>query len=172
MEIRTNSVRIGAVVALLLAPLPALARPGVYFGGSWGAYSINESDLDENDNLLTGFVGAKFTDWFGVEGSWTDFNSVDNGSSRFDADGKGLAAVLSIPFGESSSAFAKAGKFWWDSNSTLGGVVGDRDGNDPFFGAGVNLGLNRNVALRLEANRYDVANADLDTATVGLQISF
>jgi OmpA-OmpF porin, OOP family len=169
MEIGKRSVRVAALAALLL-PLPALAQPGLYIGGSWGAFRINESDLRKNDDLLTGFVGAKFTNWFGIEASWTDFSNVDNGTSRFDADGKGLAAVVSGPFGQSSSVFAKAGQFWWDANSMLGGVVGDRDGNDLFFGAGVNLGLNRNAALRLEADRYDVSNVDLDTVTIGIQL--
>lgn len=171
MDIGKRSVRVAAF-AVCFAPMAAPADPGVYLGGSWGAFRINESDLRKNDDLLTGFVGAKFTDWFGIEGSWTDFSNVDNGTSRFDADGKGLAAVLSAPFGQSSSVFAKVGQFWWDANSTLGGVVGDRDGNDPFFGAGVNLGFNRNVALRLEADRYDVSNVDLDTVTIGIQLLF
>lgn len=135
MEIGKRSVRIAAIAACF-APMAALARPGVSIGGSRAAYRINESDLDEHDDLLTAFVGAKFTDWFGIEGTWTDFNHVDNGSSRLDADGKGLAAVLSAPIGLFSSVFAKAGQFCWDANSRLGGAVGDRDGNDPLFGAG------------------------------------
>jgi OmpA-OmpF porin, OOP family len=171
MEIGKRPVRIAALAAFLGA-VPALAQAGVYIGGSWGAYRINESELRKNDDLLTGFVGVKFTDWFGIEGSWTDFNRVDNGTSRFDADGKGLAAVISAPIGRFSSIFAKAGQFWWDANSRLGAAVGDRDGNDPFFGAGLNLGFNRNVALRLEADRYDVSNVDLDTGTIGLQLLF
>ncbi|MGE5240412.1 MAG: porin family protein [Bacteroidota bacterium] len=164
---------IGLSVVILPVPLAACAdQPGVYLGASWGGYRINESDFHDNDNLVKGFVGGQFTDWFGIEGQWTDFNRLDNGNSRFDADGKGLAAVFSLPLASASSFFVKGGQFWWDSNSALGGVVGDKDGNDPFWGAGFKLGFNKNLAMRLEYERYDVSKIKLDTATVGLQLNF
>jgi len=163
----------GLSAAILSVPLATYAdQPGVYLGASWGGYRINESDLHDNDNLVKGYVGGQFTDWFGIEGQWTDFNRLDNGNSRFDADGKGLAAVFSLPLASTSSFFLKGGQFWWDSNSALGGVVGDKDGNDPFWGAGFKLGFNRNLAMRLEYERYDVSKIKLDTATVGLQLNF
>ena len=164
---------IGLSAVILPVPLAAYAdQPGVYLGASWGGYRINESDLHDNDNLVKGFVGGQFTDWFGIEGQWTDFNRLDNGNSRFDADGKGLAAVLSLPLASASSFFVKGGQFWWDSNSALGGVAGNKDGNDPFWGAGFKLGFNKHLAMRLEYERYDVAKIKLDTATVGLQFNF
>lgn len=173
MEIGKQSVRVGVLAALLIVPTAVLAEPPeFYLGGSWGAYRVDEGNLDENDDLLRAFVGGRFTEWFGVEGSWTDFNRVDNGNSRFNADGWGLAAVVSVPVGKTSHAFAKAGQFWWDADSSIGGAVGGHDGNDPFFGAGLRLGFNDHVALRLEWERYDVANIDLDTASIGVQVSF
>ena len=164
--------------AVLLVPLATYAnepdsfRPGVYLGGSWGAYRIDESNLDDNDDLLKGFIGGQFTNWFGLEGQWTDFNRLDSGNSRFEADGGGLAAVFSLPIADTSSLFIKLGQFWWDSDSVLGGVVGDKDGNDPFGGVGVKLGFNRHVGLRVEYERFDISNIKLDTASVGVQINF
>lgn len=165
---------IGLPALLMLAPFAAAyaQRPGVYLGAAWGGYSINESALDDNDDLLKAYIGGQFTDWFSIEGSWVDFDRLDKAGDRFDADGKGLAAVLSFPLSDKSAIYAKAGEFWWESDSVLGGVVGDKDGNDPFFGAGLNLGFTRNLALRLEWERYDVAHTDLDTASVGLQFHF
>lgn len=165
---------IGLPALLMLAPLTAAYAQGsgVYLGGAWGGYSINESTLDDNDDLLKAYIGGQFTDWFGIEGSWVDFDRLDRGSNRFEADGKGLAAVLSLPYSDTSAIYAKAGEFWWESDSTLGGAVGGRDGNDPFYGAGLKLGFTKNLALRLEWERYDVADIDLDTASVGLQFLF
>lgn len=164
---------IGLTVVFLPLPLAAYAeQPGVYLGASGGGYRINESDVDDNDKLVKGYVGGQLNDWFGIEGQWTDFNRLDNGNSRFDADGKGLAAVFSLSTGSASSLFLKGGQFWWDSNSAMGGVVGDKDGNDPFWGAGFKIGFNKNVGMRLEYERYDVADIKLDTATVGLQVNF
>ena len=172
MRINKLFALIGSSTVFLLAPLATHADPGGYLGASWGGYRINESDFHDNDNLVKGYVGGQFTDWFGIEGQWTDFNRLDNGNSRFDADGKGLSAVLSLPLGSASSFFVKGGQFWWGSDSVLGGVVGDKDGNDPFWGAGFKLGFNKNLAMRLEYERYDVSKIKLDTATVGLQLNF
>lgn len=161
----------GLSAAILLGLMTSVAHaqaPGLYLGGSWGAYSVESSDLDENDNVLKTVVGGQFNDWFALEGGWTDFDRTDSGSNRFDADGKGLAAVFLVPIGVSSSLFVKAGQFWWDANSNLG----DSSGNDLFGGIGVKFGFGNNFAFRLEAERYDIASSDLDTFTAGLEFKF
>lgn len=174
MRIHKLGSLIGLSAALLVGPLTAAEaqRPGLYLGLSGGAYSINESNLDENDRVVKAIFGGQFTNWVGLEGSWTDFDRTNNGGDNFDADGKGLAAVFSLPVGAHSAAFLKAGQFWWDSKSMLGGVLGDKDGNDPFYGAGFRFGFNENVALRVEVERYDVSNVHLDTLTGGVEFKF
>ena len=52
------------------------------------------------------------------------------------------------------------------------GSVGDPDGDDPFGGVGVKLGFNRHVGLRVEYERFDISNIDLDTASAGVQFNF
>jgi len=165
---------IGLSAALLLGLSTAAQAkgPALYLGGAWGAYSIKQSNLDDNDNVLKAYVGIQFTDWFGIEGSWTDFNRLNNAGDRFDADGRGLAAVISLPLGSTSSVFAKGGQFWWDSDSFLGGVLGASKGNDPFWGAGLKLGFNEHVGLRLEVERYDVGEINLRTFTAGIEFKF
>ena len=165
-------IGLAASLALLPWTTARAERPGIYLGGAWGAYSIEESELDDNDDVVRAFAGLQFSDWFAVEGSWTDFNRLDSNNDRFEADGKGLAAVFSIPLGRTSSLFAKAGNFWWETDSSIGGVVASQDGDDPFFGAGLRVGFNEHISLRLEIERYDVSDIDLDTATIGLQFKF
>jgi len=175
MRISKLVLLFGLPVVLVLVPFAAAhaQHPGVYLGGAWGAYSINESEFDDHDDLLKAYLGGQFNNWFGIEGSWVDFNRLDNGAGdKFKVDGSGLAAVFSFPLSDKSAAYVKAGEFWWKSDSVLGGVVGDRDGNDEFYGAGLKLGFNRHLALRLELERYDVTHVDLDTATIGLQFQF
>lgn len=174
MRIKKLSSLIGLSAALVLGPLTAAhaQSPGIYLGASWGAYSIKKSNLDKNDHVLKAVVGGQFNNWFGLEGSWTDFNRMNNGGDRFKADGKGLAAVLSMPVGTTSSAFVKGGQFWWNSDSSLGGSLGASKGHDPFWGAGFKFGFNDHLALRLEAERYDVSATHLNTVTAGLEFKF
>lgn len=173
---RTKVISLVSVGALLLTPIvttQAAPAAGFYIGGSWGAYSVDESSLDDNDDMLKGFVGFQLNEMFGIEGQWTDFDRISNDNNdRFEGDGKGLAAVLSFPISDRSAVFAKLGNFWWDSESSIAGSSPDPDGSDPFFGAGVKFGFNRNVAVRAEWERYDVANVDIDAFTVGVQFTF
>jgi len=163
----------GALLLTPIATIQAAPATGLYVGGSWGAYKVSAGDLDDNDDLLKGFVGYQFSEMFGVEGQWTDFNRLGNDNNdHFEADGKGLSAVLSFPFTDKSAAFAKIGNFWWDSESSFSGSSRDPDGSDPFWGAGVKFGFTKNFALRVEWERYDVADIDLDTFSVGVQFTF
>ena len=165
---------IGLSAVLLLGPLTAAQaqKPGLFVGVGVGAYSIDESDLSDNDHVIKAFVGGQFTNWFGVEGSWTDFNRTNSGSDRFEADGAGLSVVFSLPMGSTSSIFIKGGQYWWKSDSLLGGTLGASDGNDPFYGVGVKLGFNDHVAVRIEVERYDVASIELYTLTGGIEFKF
>jgi hypothetical protein len=122
------NMRISRFVSLVGLPtVPALApftaahaqRPGLYLGAAWGAYSINESALDDNDDLLKAYIGGQFTNWFSIEGSWVDFDHLDRAGNRFEADGKGLAAVFSLPVSAHLRSMRKPGssdgsqtRFW------------------------------------------------------------
>jgi OOP family OmpA-OmpF porin len=175
MRINKLSFLIGLSAVLFLVPLTAAQAkgPGLYLGGAWGAYSVKKSDLDANDDVLKAWVGFQFNDWFGIEGSWTDFNRLNNDSGdRFDADGKGLAAVLSFPVGNRSSVFVKGGAFWWNSKMSFSGVDTNDKGSDPFWGAGFKFGFNPHLALRFEVERYDVSDTHLNAVTAGVEFKF
>lgn len=174
MRVSKVSSLIGLSAVLLIDSVTSAQaqRPGIYLGGAWGAYSIKESNLDDNDDVLKAYIGGQVLPWLAMEGSITDFNRLDNGGDRFEADGKGLAALFSIPLGTRATLFAKVGQFWWDTDSVLGGVLDASDGNDPFYGVGFKFGFNDHLALRLEGERYDVSNTRLKTFTAGLDFKF
>ena len=174
MQISKLSSLIGVSAVLFVGPLTAAQaqRPGLYFGGAWGAYSIKQSNLNDNDNVLKGYIGGQVLPWLAIEGSVTDFNRLNSGSERFEADGKGLAAVFSVPLGPSATFFGKAGQFWWASDSVLGGALKASKGNDPFYGIGFKFGFNDHLAFRLEAERYDVSSTRLKTYMAGLEFKF
>jgi OmpA-OmpF porin, OOP family len=181
MRINKLSSLIGLSAALLLCPLTAAAQrqgPGIYGGVSWGAYSIKQdgsagSELNKHEQVIKGVIGGMFNNWIGIEGSWIDFNKADNNADHFKADGKGLSLVLAAPIGTLSSAFVKAGRFWWDADSTLGVSTGSRDrGNDLFWGGGIKVGLNNYLALRVEYERYEVRAAHLNAVTGGVEFKF
>ena len=145
---------------------------GVYIGAGMGSYSINVNNLDKNDDVIKTLIGVQVNDMFGLEASMTDFDRINNGGDRFEADGHGLAAVLSFPVGESSALFVKGGQFWWDADASISNTSQSSNGNDPFWGAGFKFGFTEALALRLEAERYDVINAHVKTFTLGVDYRF
>lgn len=160
----------GITTVLLLSSVTAVQAesPGIYVGAALGSYNINDGNLDDNDRVLKTLVGLQLNSFFGIEAAWTDFNRVNNGGDQFESDGQGVAAVLSLPIG----FFAKAGQFWWDSDSVFSGTSQSSNGNDPFWGVGFKLDFTDNLALRLEAERYDVINTHINTYTAGLDFKF
>lgn len=145
---------------------------GVYIGAGMGSYSINVNNLDKNDDVIKTLIGVQVNEMFGIEGSMTDFDRVNNGGDRFEADGHGLSAVLSFPVGESSALFVKGGQFWWDADASISNASQSSNGNDPFWGAGFKFGFTDALALRLEAERYDVINSHVKTFTLGVDYRF
>lgn len=141
---------------------------GFYAGAGFGSYNIKDGNLDNNDRVLKALVGYQFLNFIGIEGSWTDFNRVSNGNDRFEADGVGVAAVVTFPFG----IFVKGGQFWWDSDAVLSNTQRSNDGIDPLWGVGYKLGFTEHLALRLEAERYDVNSIHLYTYTAGIDYKF
>jgi OmpA-OmpF porin, OOP family len=164
----------GVTGALMLAPLGSAqaARSGLYFGGSYGLYDIKEVTLDEQDTFWKAFLGAQFTDWFGLEVGYVDFNRATEQNSSFESDGLSAAAVLSLPLGPRSALYGKVGQFWWDAATTTSGVQTTSDSSDAFWGAGLKFGLSDAIGLRVEYERYDVFDIDLDAVSVGLQVTF
>jgi hypothetical protein len=162
-----------AALALAVTPRGAQARePGAYFGGSYGQYRIDESNLKKNDTLWKAFVGGRFGDWFGLEGAFVNFDRASNQSSSFETDGWSAAAVLSAPLGPNSALYAKGGEYRWSAKSDFAGVRRNDDGSDPFWGAGFRFGVTDVLGLRVEYERYKVVDLRLNTISVGLQADF
>lgn len=141
---------------------------GIYVGAGLGSYKINNDNLADNDRVIKTLVGFQLNSLFAIEGAWTDFNRVNNNGDRFEADGKGLAAVLSLPLG----IFVKGGQFWWSSDAVLSSTSQSTNGNDLFWGVGFKFGFSKHLALRLEAERYDVLDSHINTYTAGLDFKF
>lgn len=151
------------------------AAPEFYLGAGYGRWDVNDNNFDQNDNAWKAYAGFNFTDWLGIEASWVDFKRGSDNNSEFEADGWGGAAVLSLPVSDRFFITAKAGEFFWNAKATTGGPGGvaiDDDGSDPFYGAGVKFMLSDLLDLRLEYERFKIAETDLNMPSVSLQFSF
>jgi hypothetical protein len=169
----TNNFRpiLSIITALLLSGLVTSAQaqaPGFYVGVALGSYSINNRYLADNDRVTKRLVGYRFINYFSVEGAWTGYNRFNNGTDHFEADRKGLVAVLTLP----SGIFIKGGHYWWGSDTTVSDTSQSNKGNDSLAGVGYKYDFTNNLALRFELESFQVLDTKINTYTTGLDFSF
>lgn len=191
----------GVMLASSLAMVPGIAAaqggyssqqsgPAIYGGGGITYFRLNDDDfLAENEDgdkefkdNRTGWraqIGTQINPIFSIEGGYLDLGDLNDGDFRLSSDGGFAAALVHVPLG-TISPFAKIGNFWWDVDRDAPGAGGplddalstSRSGNDMFYGFGVRIGEGPGLQLRVEYDRMEVDNADVDMGSVNLQYLF
>jgi OmpA-OmpF porin, OOP family len=158
------------------------------FWGHVGA-SIGRSELragcpvgapcDRRDEAWRIFGGGRFNNTFGGEIAWVDFGDFTRGGGRTEARAIDLALIAGFPFMTNSSVFGKLGGAYTRtevSGTVPGFETGTRNRWGWRFGAGAQIGLTPNWALRLDIDRYRVrlpeGRDNIDTLMIGAQYSF
>jgi len=180
----------------LAAPAFAQAKRGdglrmPYQGNFWGYAGLNlgrsSYDLncggfscDQHGDTAKIYAGGRFNDWLGLEVGWVDMGRADFAGGHADAQGLNFSLLGGVPVGDNSSVFAKLGTTAGHTKLTgtaAGAPSGTENGWGLSYGIGGQIGLSRNWAVRVDADRYRFKFAgdnkrDVDTLTVGLQYSF
>ena len=160
---------------------------GFYVGGGVAGAKVDKlcSDIglttvtgcDDKDNSWKVSAGYQFHPNFAVEVGYVDLGkySVTGtvGAVPVVASAKIKAfeflALGIFPFTSQLSGYVKAGGYRWDSDvgglTGINPVGGTSNGTDLTAGVGVKYDLNRNVALRLEYQRY--FDNDINTLGIG-----
>lgn len=130
---------------------------------------------DDKDTAWKISAGYQFNKNFGVELGYVDLGEFTAAgtilgvpvTAKAEATGFEVLAVGTIPLAQQFSAYAKAGAFRWDvdTSATAAGVpvgVGDK-GTDFTFGIGLKYDFTRNASARLEFQRYNNVGEDATT---------
>lgn len=176
-----KTARLTFVILLtsVLFSTPAFAE--FYVGGALGQARIDEriDGLRIADNSMSwrAFAGYEFNDYIGIEGSYLDLGDISDTvlgvPVRAEADGWSLAAVGKIPFSERWALQAKAGMFFWDARSVVGGEVENDPGDqDPFFGVGIAYSFSEQVQLDLGVDYYKLDNIEPLVGSLALSFRF
>src|SRR5690606_9524232 len=168
------------ILALTLGGAPmAYAEVEPYIGVGWGEYKFEfdsdvfDSSFDDNQDVWRLFGGVEFNEALALEISAYKFDDSGSDGLRADLEGASLAAVFSAPLHDRFSLFATVGWFWWEADIDEASPVTpgapplreDFNGDDVFFGAGLNVGLTEALELRVEYDRFELdrdIHPDLD----------
>ena len=153
--------------------------------------SLSNQRVDDEDTSLKLQVGYWASDTIGLEFGYVDlgevqFDATSDGSGSFYAagpvdfdvavDGLALGANIRLPLDQTFALATRLGVFQWDLEATLsdstGGITLDDDGTDLYFGLGVLASINRDFALKLEFERYQVDDGDIDVFALGAEFTF
>lgn len=142
-------------------------------------FNKTSGDMDSEGWKL--FGGYQFNKYFGVEGGYVNLNDMTStlGTVRtnIDTDGWALAAVASYPVTKKLSVMGKLGGAYLlsDINTKNGAALTVRTGHDeldPNYGAGVSYAVYDNLNLRLEWERFDRDDFNIDMLTAGVAVKF
>lgn len=161
------------------------AEPGLYVGGAYGQSRVNDSDFDDDNQALKAFVGGKFNDYLGLELAANDYGNAEGNGYSSDLTGVTLALMVYLPLTDSFELFVKGGQLWWENDVKVLNTFDDTlDGEEIFYGAGMNFNFTETLSLRVELERYKVelsqseigvgvdGSSDVDVASVGLLLNF
>jgi len=193
----------GLVSAPVLAQrAPAMAQDaGFYLGGAVGQSRLKDAcegltiACDEKDTGWKVFAGYQFNRYLGIEGGYVDLGKASASGTitgvgvTGNAEVKGweLLGVGTLPIANNFSAYGKVGFFRWDLDVSATAVVpgfavstsASDDGTDMTFGVGLKYEFTRNVAARLEWQRYnDIGGSntggksDVDLFSLGVVFKF
>lgn len=170
---------------LLAFASQASAESGMYVGGAYGQSRVNDSDFDDDNEALKAFIGGKFNNYIGLELAGNDYGKAEDNGSSSDLTGITLALMLYLPLGDGFELFAKGGQLWWEDDVRILNTFDDTlDGEEVFYGLGMNINFTDALSLRIEMERYEVelsqseigvgvdGSSDVDVASVGLVFNF
>jgi opacity protein-like surface antigen len=136
---------------------PALA--GFYAGASYGNTTLKVEDpgfsFDADDPSYKVFGGFRFLKFLGVEASYLDLGSPNDGGVSIEATGWSAFGVGVLPLGP-VGLFAKVGAIASETEIT-GGI--DDSNTDPAYGVGAEFGISK-IAIRAEYEFFDIQDTD------------
>ena len=188
----------GLFGAIALIHVPAYAQDaGFYIGGAFGqsktkndaapftALGATVTKNDERNTMFRLFGGYDVNKHLGIEAAYVDLGafgvSGTIGGAPFtafgDITGLSVSGVGTLPLSEKFSVFGSVGVFFSKvkASASVAAVAGAaRDsGTDLTAGVGIKYALSKNIAARLEVNRYGLDdNGSAVTYSMGLQYKF
>lgn len=163
------------IVALGLAAIapPAFASPYVSLNFGEASYEIDCAaglSCDEKDKAHKFALGWQFNRHLAAEAAYTDLGQADLSGPGFGAylhaSAYELSAVGTFPLHGIFSALGRLGIAYGKSKFGRD-LSGEETSTALTFGAGLQLDFTKNVAVRLQWQRFDV-EGDVDTFMFGL----
>jgi hypothetical protein len=159
-----------ALGALALAASAFAAQAnaaGATIGGSIASSRVNGSNFEGDDVGWKAYAGG-YGKIFGIEGGYVDFGDVggvgDPGLTAWTP-----ALVVGVPVGV-VNIYGKIGEAFYTIEETF--LRPEIKDEEMFYGVGVRAGGETGLGARVEYERFDIGDADVDLVSAGLEFRF
>jgi OOP family OmpA-OmpF porin len=179
--------RVIPAALLAITAVPALAADDktaweIGAAAVFGNYSWDDNNVDDSSTGVKLYGGYRFNRWFGVEGAYQKFGDFEadflpnqpGGDNSLELDGFSLAGVLFVPVPvENIEPFLKAGFYDFDQQRVVDNAVADSNSPSGLMaGGGAHLIVTDKLRFRLEADWFDIDDADLWSLNLGVSYLF
>jgi OOP family OmpA-OmpF porin len=173
------------MLLFLVYPLTAFGAGGFYLGGSVGRSSMEtelsavgteDLTLDENNISYKAFGGIHLNNFLSAEGGYRSMGeaetevlgySLSSSTKGWDVTALGRAGLLGLVH-----VFAKAGMFFWTTESALDSQGDETTGSDFMWGVGATITLG-SLGVRLEWEKLEVGDLNnLSMISAGVTFGF
>ncbi|HZE60270.1 MAG TPA: porin family protein [Burkholderiales bacterium] len=176
----------GAIAGAISLAAPALAQDStastiashIYVGanagqGHWRSICANSASCDDTASTLGVFAGYQINRIFSVEGAFRNYGESKSPSATIKGKGWEASGLAAWPIVGSLSVYGRLGMYRGvlKGDGTLTGTKESTNG--PTYGAGLQIEVSKNVALRGEWQGYSglggstLPKGDLNVVTVG-----
>lgn len=160
----------------------------------WNDGSLTSGSVEDSDSGLSIYIGNRVSNNLAVEFAHVDLGTASfkgtssggiiwnpgNVSASVDVSGLQIAALGFAPMSNSMEFYGKIGMFMWDADLSLtnsfiapgGTASGSEDGNDIFFGFGLQFNFLNNGSLRVGYEDYGDFDLEIDTSALVLGYNF
>ncbi len=119
-------------------------------------------------------VGKYLNDNVSIELGYADFggdaDNVNGVDAEFEATAIQFSAVGYLPVSENAGLFARIGVERLRTDATVNTLRANLDDTNPYYGVGGYMNISHNVDVRIEVQRHEILDSDLDTVSAGITV--
>ena len=119
-------------------------------------------------------IGKYLNNNISIELGYADFggdaDSVGGVDAEFEATAIQFSAIGYLPISDNAGLFARIGVERVKTDSQVNTVRANLDDTNPYYGVGGYVNVSESVDLRLEVQRHEILDTNLDTISAGITI--
>lgn len=166
---KTSIIKLSIAFLFLFSAFNAIASDNSWYVTANGLNAEFESG--SNNSGYNVAVGKYINSNISIELGYADFGdgseNIGGVDAEFEATAIQVSALGYLPVSEKAGLFARIGV---EKISTEDSNNNETDDTDLFYGVGGYYNVSDNIDIRLEAQRHEIQNIELDTVSLGVAV--